>query len=94
MTYMTYRTYHITIDIHPTAMGHVIGKRGTTIERIRRECNVVTRNTPYTGHQKIPVKMRIEGYTRDAVQEAIFQIDHQVAISNTWCKNNGVEYHF
>jgi hypothetical protein len=75
-------------------MGHVIGKRGTTIKRIRRECSVVLRNTPYTEYQKIPVKMSIKGYTRDAVQQAIYQIEHQIAINNAWCKKNGVEYHF
>lgn len=89
-----YPTYHVTIDIHPSAMGHVIGKRGTTIKRIRRECSVVSRNTPYTQHQKIPVKMSIKGYTRDAVQQAIYQIEHQIAINNAWCMKNSVKYHF
>lgn len=89
---MNYTTYHATIPIHPHAMGHVIGKRGSIINRIRKECNVITTNTPYSEHQENPVKMRIEGYTRNAVQQAIFQIDHQIAISNQWCRNNGVDY--
>ena len=57
---MTFMTYHATIPIHPHAMGHVIGKRGSVINRIRSECNVVTTNTPYNEDQETPVKMKIE----------------------------------
>lgn len=84
--------FSATIDVHPHAMGHVIGKRGSVINRIRDECGVVTFNPPYNENQHNMVKMTIEGRTRNAVQEAIFQVDHQIAISNQWCRNNGVSY--
>ena len=89
---MTFR-FSATIDIHPSAMGHIIGKRGYIIKRIRKECGVVTFNPPYTENQRNMVKMTIEGKSRNAVQQAIFQMDHQIAISNRWCRNNGVEYY-
>ena len=85
-------TYTFTIFIHPHAMGHVIGKRGSIINRIRRECNVIINNTPYSEHQKYHVKMVIEGESIDDIDQAIYQIDHQIAISNQWCRNNGVAY--
>ena len=84
--------YTFKLFIHPSAMGHVIGRRGTIINRIRSECNVVTFNTPYYETQKNYVEMTIEGHTKDAIDQAVYQIDHQVAISNEWCKNNGMEY--
>ena len=88
---MTY-AYTTTISIHPSAMGHVIGKRGVVINRICNECNVVTNNTRLSECQKTLVIMTINGHTRDAVQQALYQIDHQIAISNEWCRNNGVDH--
>ena len=83
-------TYTTTIKIPPHAMGHVIGKHGSIIKRIRDECNVTTRNPPYSEYQDNDIMMTIYGYSRNAIQQAIFQIDHQIAISNAWCKNNNM----
>ena len=90
--YIMTNSFHATIPIHPHHMGHVIGKEGSNIRRIRKQCNVVTFNPPYGEHQKEHVKLTIEGNTRNDVQQAIFQIDHQIAISSAWCRNNGMEY--
>ena len=84
--------YQATILIHPHAMGHVIGYGGTTIQRITQECEVVTINETFSEHQQHPVRMTIKGIRRDAVQQAIFRIDEQIAISNEWCKKNGIAY--
>ena len=81
-----------TIFVHPHAMGHVIGRHGRIINRIRRECSVVTFNKKYSEHQNKPVRITIKGYSRNSIQQAIFQIDHQVAISNEWCRTNGISY--
>lgn len=85
-------TFTFKYFIHPHAMGHVIGNRGSIINRIRRECNVITFNPPYSEHQKDDVVLTIEGNTIDEIEQAIYQIEHQIAISNEWCRNNDVAY--
>ena len=85
-------TFNTTIAVHPHAMGHVIGKNGSIIKRIRKECDVQIYNTPYSEHQTKPVSLTIEGKSRFAIHQALYQIDHQIAISSEWCKKNGVSY--
>lgn len=85
-------TFTFKLFIHPHAMGHIIGKGGSIIKRIQRECNVITNNTSYWEGQKYHVEMTIEGNTTDEIDQAIYQIEHQIAISNEWCRNNNVAY--
>ena len=84
--------FTLTTHIHPSAMGHVLGKKGKTIRSIREKFNVSTHNTPYSEHQTDYVRITINGLDRDDVQNAIFAIDDLVAISNRWCKKNGISY--
>jgi len=84
--------FNTTIIVPSHAMGHVIGRFGQTIRRIRTECGIVTYNEHYHPYQEKPVKMKIAGNTRYAIQQAIFQIDHQIAISSEWCRKNGINY--
>ncbi len=84
--------FTMTMHIHPSAMGHVLGKKGRTIRSIREKFNVSTHNTPYSEYQTDYVRFTINGINRDNVQKAIFEIDDLIAISNRWCKENGVPY--
>ena len=86
---MAYR-FNTTIVVPSHAMGHVIGRFGQTIRRIRTECGVVTFNEHFHPYQSQPVRLTLEGNSRNAIQQAIFQIDHQIAISTQWCRMNGI----
>lgn len=77
-----------TINVPSHAMGHVIGRFGQTIRNIRNLCGVITMNENYHPYQKADVRMTIQGYSREAIQQAIFMIDDQVAISAEWCRKN------
>ena len=87
---MAYR-FNTTIAVPSHAMGHIIGRFGETIRRIRSECGVVTYNEHYHPYQAEPVRFTIAGNSRNAIQQAIFQIDHQIAISKQWCRMNGIQ---
>jgi polyribonucleotide nucleotidyltransferase len=84
--------YTANLNIHPSAMGHVIGKRGKTIRGIRQRYSVSTQNTCYYENQDGYVQLTIQGRTRNDVQKAIFEIDDLIAVSNRWCRTNGVVY--
>jgi len=86
---MAYR-FNTTISVPSHAMGHIIGRDGQTIHRIRNECGVVTYNEQYHPYQSQPVNLSIAGNSRNAIQQAIFQIEHEIAISNHWCRMNGI----
>lgn len=78
------------MSIHRSAMGHVIGRNGMTIQGIRHENNVIIRNSKFSDDTDYTTFF-IKGKHED-VANAQTQIQEQIKISNEWCKINGYPY--
>jgi len=80
----------VRMSVHRSAMGHVIGRNGVTIQRIRNSNNVVIYNSKFNDDTNY-VKFFIKGDSED-VANALTNIQEQINISNDWCKKNGFLY--
>ena len=80
----------VRMSVHRSAMGHVIGRNGVTIQKIRNSNNVVIYNSKFNDDTNY-VKFFIKGDSED-VANALTNIQEQINISNDWCKKNGFLY--
>lgn len=78
------------MSVHISAMGHVIGRNGMTIQNIRNSNDVVIYNSKYSDEVNY-VKFFIKGEPEN-VEKAQAKIQEKVNISNEWCKQNGHPY--
>ena len=83
-------SYSVNMKVHRSAVGHIIGRNGSTIKRIRRNYRLKSYNTKHTENTKY-VTFFLEGIEEN-VLNAIQEINQLIAISNKWCQENGVEY--
>ena len=79
------------MDIHRSAMGHVVGRNGMTIKRIRQEYDVSTYNTNFGDEKDGYTTFHIKGQL-ESVNKAVKDICNLIEISNEWCKKNNYKY--
>ena len=77
---------HTTMRVHRSAVGHVIGRGGSVIKRLKQQHNVRIANTPFTANTET-VTFCITG-DRDARENAYDDILVLIAASNEWCRKN------
>lgn len=79
------------MDIHRSAMGHIIGRNGMTIKGIQQEYNVVTYNKKFGDEEDGYTTFYIKGQQED-INLAVKKIHSIIEISNEWCKKNNHKY--
>lgn len=78
------------LSVHNSAIGHIIGRNGTTIQHIRNENDVIIYNSKYNDKTEY-ITFFIKGLSKN-VESAKARIQERIDISNNWCKSNGYEY--
>ncbi len=80
----------VRMSIHRSAMGHIIGRNGITIRKIRNSNKVTIYNSKYEDNTDYVIFF-IKGESEN-VANAQAKIQEQINISNDWCKQNGHPY--
>ena len=88
---MSYKPTIRRMDIHRSAMGHVIGRNGMTVKQIQQDYGVLTYNTKFGDEEDGYITFYVKGQANN-VNMAVKKIQSIIEISNQWCKENNHKY--
>ena len=79
------------MQIHRSAIGHVVGRNGRTIKRIQADYDVNITNTKFGQEEDIYIHFYVKGHHVN-VSQALKYIGRLIEISNEWCRKNNYKY--
>ena len=89
---MSFRPTVRRMEIHRSAIGHIIGRNGMTTKRIQQDFNVLIYNTKFSDEEAGYTTFYVKGHSEN-VGQAVTEINRLIAISNDWCRNNNHNYY-